>query len=231
MPLKRPMRSEKERRWREIAKSLQMPVAQIKTRALSLRTQYSRLIKPKPSGSVNKSYTARQRWLLRVMDFLKQYIVHRPCEFTRILPSTVKEETDNQDECDLEKYSASFEHSQEPSRPASPSTASPSHSSSPLPSPGKELKARGVRHGGRTAFDVELQKLVVLKKLAATVNADSTCDAFTTFGNQDWLVAQLASVAFGRQPKCVDCWTPSLITPKVPCGLTVLISQDDWRRN
>ena len=57
-----------------------LSVEEVKTRALSLRTQYSRLKKPKPRGSGTKPLTSKQRWLLRVMDFIKAHIVHRPCE-------------------------------------------------------------------------------------------------------------------------------------------------------
>ncbi|KAK7138515.1 hypothetical protein R3I94_013975 [Phoxinus phoxinus] len=78
-------RSEKEKRWTEITNALKQPdftVEDIKTRAVSMRTQYCRLQKPKPSVSGSKPSTPRQRWLLRVMDFIKTYIVHRPCETT-----------------------------------------------------------------------------------------------------------------------------------------------------
>lgn len=55
-------------------------VEDVKTRALSLRTQYSRLVKPKPGGHGNKVLTSKQKWILRAMDFIRPHIVHRPSE-------------------------------------------------------------------------------------------------------------------------------------------------------
>ncbi|KAF4115304.1 hypothetical protein G5714_002793 [Onychostoma macrolepis] len=89
-------RAEKEKRWTEIANALQQPVEDVKTRAVSLRTQYCRLLKPKPSGSGNKPMTPRQKWLLRVMDFIKTYIVHRQCETT--LGASFSEQGDTEDQ-------------------------------------------------------------------------------------------------------------------------------------
>lgn len=43
--------------------------------------------------------------------------------------------------------------------------------------------ARGVKRKGRSDNDIELQKHLSLKQMAANVDTDSA-DAFTTFGNQ-----------------------------------------------
>lgn len=59
-----------------------LSVDEVKTRTASLRTQYSRLLKPKPGGTGTKPLTARQKWLLIVMDFIKRHIVHRLCDST-----------------------------------------------------------------------------------------------------------------------------------------------------
>uniref|UniRef100_H3D8E7 MADF domain-containing protein n=2 Tax=Tetraodon nigroviridis TaxID=99883 RepID=H3D8E7_TETNG len=73
-------RDRKEECWREVAAFLQKPVEDVKTRALSLRTQYSRLVRPKPGGHGNKVLTTKQRWILGAMEFIRPHIVHRPSE-------------------------------------------------------------------------------------------------------------------------------------------------------
>ena len=58
--------------------SLCLSVEEVHTKAKKLRAQYSRMLKPKPtSGSGSKPLTYKQKWLTRVMDFMKQHIVHR----------------------------------------------------------------------------------------------------------------------------------------------------------
>ncbi|KAK7925262.1 hypothetical protein WMY93_007572 [Mugilogobius chulae] len=50
-------RVEKEKAWAEIAAELECSVTDVKTRATSLRTQYSKLLKPKPSVVVEMLLT------------------------------------------------------------------------------------------------------------------------------------------------------------------------------
>lgn len=172
-------------------------VEEVKTRALSLRTQLSRLIKPKPSGSGNKPLTPRQMWLLRVMDFIIKHIVHRPCKTTLDLSPSDQDNTEDPD-YDLDYSTDSLNKLQTlQSRPNRPKPTS--HTSSPvefLDSPstsirneGVESSTRGIKRKARAVCDVELQKLAVLKEMAAKVEVDPTPDAFTTFGNQ--VVAEL----------------------------------------
>ncbi len=47
-----------------------------------------------------------------------------------------------------------------------------------------QSSTRGIKRKSRSVPDVELQKLDVLKQMAAKVEVDPTPDAFTTFGNQ-----------------------------------------------
>ncbi|XP_052001269.1 uncharacterized protein LOC127656829 [Xyrauchen texanus] len=63
----------KEKKWLEIAAELNIPVEDVKQRAGSLRTQYSRLLKPRPSGSGGKPLTSKQRWLLDNLEFLRRH--------------------------------------------------------------------------------------------------------------------------------------------------------------
>ncbi|XP_062239063.1 uncharacterized protein wu:fb74b10 [Platichthys flesus] len=180
-------RVEKEKAWREIAKCLQQPVQEVKTRATSLRTQYSRLIKPKPNGGEIKPLTPRQQWLIRAMDFIKPYIVHRPCETAVDMSLCELDDSEEQ-----EDHSDSFE-SVLLSRPETPETLMPrvlrsasscelsDEGASPTREPAQSAP-RGVKRKARTE-DIELQKLLVLKQMAAKVDADHA-DGFTTFGNQ-----------------------------------------------
>lgn len=72
--------------------------------------------------------------------------------------------------------------------PSTSRVASP-HEDSPASSPGsrktlEESSTKQVKRKRRSENDIELQKLVVLKQMASKVEADSTPDVFTTFGNQ-----------------------------------------------
>ncbi|KAL1260088.1 hypothetical protein QQF64_007915 [Cirrhinus molitorella] len=75
-------RNAREKGWDKIATELQLPVNEVKTRVASLRTQYGKLIKPKPSGSGQKPLTFKQNWILRHLNFLKAHVMHRPTEST-----------------------------------------------------------------------------------------------------------------------------------------------------
>ncbi|CAI5660123.1 unnamed protein product [Oreochromis niloticus] len=75
-------RNKRDRSWMEIAAQLQLPVNEVKTRVASLRTQYGKLLKPKPSGSGQKPPTPKQTWILKHLDFLKAHVVHRQTEST-----------------------------------------------------------------------------------------------------------------------------------------------------
>ncbi|CAM4674260.1 unnamed protein product [Leuciscus chuanchicus] len=88
-------RSDKEKSWGEIASDLNVPVEEVKTRATTLRTQYTKLLKPKPSGSVEKGLTHKQAWLLRNLEFLKKHVAQRPSETS--LDQSVKDLIDGQD--------------------------------------------------------------------------------------------------------------------------------------
>ncbi|XP_048838557.1 uncharacterized protein wu:fb74b10 [Brienomyrus brachyistius] len=194
-------RAEKEKRWTEIANSLQRPVEDVKTRAVSLRTQYSRMIKPKPSGSRNKPLTLRQKWLLGVMDFIKQYIVHRPCDSA--LDVSFSDQDDMEHHDNLTDLLGQPAVKSPQSRPGTPSAAAASapewlndeaspalanEAPSPVPSAAsrearEESGARGVKRKRRSESGIEQQRLFVLKQMAAKFDADPVPDALTTFGN------------------------------------------------
>jgi len=56
-------------------------VEEVKMRAIALRTQYSKLLKAKPSGSGEKPLTSKQKWLL----FLKNMSPHTPLRAVLVL--------------------------------------------------------------------------------------------------------------------------------------------------
>ncbi|TKS90226.1 hypothetical protein D9C73_024357 [Collichthys lucidus] len=80
---------EKERCWEEIAAALHMPVEDVKVRAASLRTQYSRLLKPLRSGRKKRATTPRQQKILTSLKFLEKHIISRYSE--RELGTSAKE--------------------------------------------------------------------------------------------------------------------------------------------
>lgn len=180
-------RAEKEKRWTEVASALQQPVEEVKTRAVSLRTQFVRLVKPKPSGSDNKPLTPRQRWLLRAMGFIKKYVSHRPCETT--LCVSFSEQDDGEDRPDTPS-TASTSNTASSLDSSDEGTSSTAVEETPLPvstdtrNTQMESSTRRVKRKWRSETDIELQKLVFLKQIAAKGAADLTADAFTTFGNQ-----------------------------------------------
>lgn len=57
-------------------------VKEVKTRVASMRTQFGKLLKPKASGSGQKSTTPKQMWLMKQLDFLKSHVVPRHTEST-----------------------------------------------------------------------------------------------------------------------------------------------------
>ncbi len=61
-------------------------VSEVKKQITLLRTQYSRLLKPKPSGSGDATATAKQIWLLKNMEFLKKHMMPRHTETSVSIP-------------------------------------------------------------------------------------------------------------------------------------------------
>nr|XP_055049237.1 uncharacterized protein LOC129434331 [Misgurnus anguillicaudatus] len=82
-------RNDKERNWAEIAAALEIPVEEVKTRATTLRTQFSKLLKSKPSGASEKPLTSKQRWLMKTLMFLRKHVTQRATESS--LPQSIKD--------------------------------------------------------------------------------------------------------------------------------------------
>ncbi|CAL8384751.1 unnamed protein product [Gadus morhua 'NCC'] len=71
---------DKDRSWHDIATAMDIPVEEVRARATSLRTQYSKLLKSKPSGSGDTALTSKQKWMLKSLFFLKAHVVQRATE-------------------------------------------------------------------------------------------------------------------------------------------------------
>ncbi|XP_016295371.1 uncharacterized protein LOC107653215 [Sinocyclocheilus anshuiensis] len=174
-------REEKDKRWKEVADALQMPALAVATRVASLRTQYSRLRKPKPNGSEKKPLTMRQRWLLRALGFLKPHIVHRQSE-NPLGSDKVEETADESDEMETDKEVDSFDSISVclSPMPGTPDTGIPeetaSYSLSPRSTSGKRTRS--------SESDIELQKLEVLKQMSAKVLEHPSPDAAAVFSSQ-----------------------------------------------
>ncbi|KAL1249043.1 hypothetical protein QQF64_022361 [Cirrhinus molitorella] len=67
----------KDAAWKEIAEELQLPVGEVITQVASLRTQYGKLLHPKPRGSGAKELTPRQNWIMKHLHFLKCHVLPR----------------------------------------------------------------------------------------------------------------------------------------------------------
>jgi len=109
------------------------------------------------------------------------------------LPPSDEVNTEDPEDYDLDYSTDSLNELKTPLSGAKTPTPT-SHTSSPVecfdsPSTssrnaGVESSTRGIKRKARAVSDVELQKLAVLKEMAAKVEVDPTPDAFTTFGNQ-----------------------------------------------
>lgn len=55
-------------------------VQDVQTRMATLRTQFGKLLKGKPSGSGLTHMTSRQKWIFQHLQFLKPFVLHRPSE-------------------------------------------------------------------------------------------------------------------------------------------------------
>ncbi|XP_034540816.1 uncharacterized protein wu:fb74b10 [Notolabrus celidotus] len=164
-------RVEKEKQWTEIAEALQMPVAEVKTRSLSLRTQFSRLLRPRPSGSGEKTLTSKQKWILRGLDFLKPFVTPRNTETSLVIED---DETDTQGTMADDEVSSLVENStldkditESVFRPCTPGS---SRSSSPPPSEPRVHQSLNKKARRVSDNEIELEKLELLKEMSKANN-------------------------------------------------------------
>ncbi|XP_049323079.1 uncharacterized protein LOC125806764 [Astyanax mexicanus] len=153
-------RQAREKRWQEIAGVLQLPANEVKTRAASFRTQYGKLLKPKPSGSGQKPLTSKQQWILTHLDFLKPHVTHRTTATTLALDTVECEDIEGIEEEQEEDADITVDCVSSPEMatrkgdPTAPRSflQSPITSTSGTPSPGTPLSASGQSSRCSTPF-------------------------------------------------------------------------------
>ncbi|KAL3992616.1 interferon gamma receptor 1 [Sarotherodon galilaeus] len=178
-------RNKRDRSWMEIAAQLQLPVNEVKTRVASLRTQYGKLLKPKPSGSGQKPPTPKQTWILKHLDFLKAHVVHRQTESTlRVIRGATEEGDEDQSTMGIE---ADVLMSSNTTSPVSVSQEEENTSNSPpiSESTGRLVKRPRVqKHAPKSAeHSIEMTKLSLLQQVQQTLSA-SNADSEELFGQQ-----------------------------------------------
>ncbi|XP_016373045.1 uncharacterized protein LOC107712335 [Sinocyclocheilus rhinocerous] len=168
-------RSDKEKSWGEIASVLNVPVEDVKMRATTLRTQFTKLLKPKPSSSGEKGLTQKQRWLLSSLEFLKKHVAQRPSETS--LDQSVKDLLSEGQDIDDPTSDEDITDTSEALGPHTSTQQEGQDHSSLFPTPRPALKRRKA-----DTDTVEQQKLKLLQQMSASVLASP--DACSSFGNQ-----------------------------------------------
>ncbi|KAM4565474.1 uncharacterized protein V3H82_014502 isoform 2-T2 [Fundulus diaphanus] len=173
-------RSKREKSWGKIATQLHLPVNEVKTRVASLRTQYGKLMKPKPSGSAQKPLTPKQKWIIKHLDFLKGHVIHRPTE------STLRPGTESEDTCEGEEDPATVESEADvlsSSDATSPVSVVQEEESSPPVTCQPVQKQRVKKQKPQSAqHSLEMTKLSLLQQVQKALS--STADPAELFGQQ-----------------------------------------------
>ncbi|XP_035988178.1 uncharacterized protein LOC110367769 isoform X12 [Fundulus heteroclitus] len=173
-------RTKREKSWGEIANQLQLPVNEVKTRVASLRTQYGKLLKPKPSGRGQRPLTPKQKWILKHLDFLKGHVIHRTTE------STLRPGTESEDTCEGEENPSTVEREADvlsSSDSTSPVSVVQEEESSPPVTCQPVQKQRVKKQKPQSAQpSLEMVKLSLLQQIQKTLS--STADPAELFGQQ-----------------------------------------------
>ncbi|XP_077052052.1 uncharacterized protein LOC143747045 [Siphateles boraxobius] len=182
-------RIQKEKCWRTIAETLQQPTGEVQTKAASLRTQYGKVLRSKPSGSGDKELTSRQKWILKNLQFLQPFVVQRVSQSTLNLDDLEHSITDEggedqETEEDVFESSTSTSTSHHTSGPSTPQTsleASSSHQHRQVPERAYYKPKQKLRD--KSLDELEIEKVTILKNVSETlVNAGTDVDQ--TFGKQ-----------------------------------------------
>uniref|UniRef100_A0A1A8H8R2 MADF domain-containing protein n=1 Tax=Nothobranchius korthausae TaxID=1143690 RepID=A0A1A8H8R2_9TELE len=174
-------RNDRERSWAELAVCLVISVEEVKMRATSLRTQYSKILKVNPSGSGEKTLTNKQRWIMKSLMFLKKYVTQRATE------STLYQSTKDAMAAEREPLSDPDDDVSQMSEETSVEEQSSLHNDddfSPPVSPSRPAKRQ---KKSQSADDIEMEKLKILQQMAAAFGAGkSRSGAFSdsNFGAQ-----------------------------------------------
>ncbi|XP_024859936.1 uncharacterized protein LOC108231246 isoform X2 [Kryptolebias marmoratus] len=167
-------RSKKERAWREISEELQIQMREVVTRAASLRTQYGKLVHPRPGGSGDKELTSRQKWILKNMDFLKCHVLPR-----QAFSTLEREDGGRHDEQDWAEETDDPASSASSPRESWESTSTPTANASQQRQP-KRQRGHGKTNSTETEENLEREKVALLKQ--AVTNAFSIEDSDDLFG-------------------------------------------------
>ncbi|KAL2088611.1 hypothetical protein ACEWY4_015510 [Coilia grayii] len=172
-------RAKKEKCWQDIALALGQPVVDLQTKAASLRTQYGKLLRPKPSGTGYSVSTPRQQWIERSLGFLRPFMTHRASQTTLNLDDDQMSEVIEDDE---------EPEAEEPSEPSESST----NPSPPLPvQEHRGRKGKATKQKAK-ACDLEAEKVEILRAVSQSMIASKE-DANEAFGRQ--LVCELKQVS------------------------------------
>ncbi|XP_063048451.1 uncharacterized protein LOC134442034 [Engraulis encrasicolus] len=135
-----------------------------------MRTQFGKLLKPKASGSGQKSTTPKQMWLMKQLDFLKSHVVPRHTESTLTLGT----DSDDGEEDSIVSMSNT----------PSPVTVTPDEETTPpTESTGQAVKRPRATKPTMKAADMEMVKLSLLQRVQNTLESPPA-DAEEVFGQQ-----------------------------------------------
>ncbi|XP_030237135.1 uncharacterized protein LOC115561314 [Gadus morhua] len=164
-------RVKRDKAWREIADTLDLPVVEITTRAASLRTQFGKLLHPKPSGSGQKdvTLTPRQKWICQSMFFLRAHIAHRPSQTTLNFDDSQQEATESSEE--------------ETEAEGPPAITNPPPPFPPRPPPVQESRAQRKKRKPTRDVEMEMEKVDILRNVSKTLLAAGQ-DVEDIFGKQ-----------------------------------------------
>ncbi|KAK5848786.1 hypothetical protein PBY51_008479 [Eleginops maclovinus] len=180
-------RNNRDKSWMAIATQLQLPVNEVKTRVASLRTQFGKLIKPKPSGSGQKTLTPKQQWILQHLDFLRVHVAHRSTEST-LRPGSESEDTSITEEGEEDQTTVDIDADVEDvtSNISSPLSEPTENPSPPVKVSSGQSSKRPRVQKSNSKFDehnLEMAKLFVLQQVQKTLSG-SDADSEERFGQQ-----------------------------------------------
>ncbi|KAF7200673.1 uncharacterized protein [Nothobranchius furzeri] len=179
-------RNDKERSWAEIASALDIPVEEVKMRATSLRTQYSKILKVNPSGSGEKTLTNKQRWIMKSLMFLKKYVTQRATESTLYQPTKDAMAAEREPLSDPDDDVSQM--SEETSVEEQSIPLNDDEDFSPYVSPPRPAKKPKKSQTEPKADAIEMEKLKILQQMATAFQAGrsrpSSANSDSNFGAQ-----------------------------------------------
>lgn len=161
---------------------------EVQTKAASLRTQYGKVLRSKPSGSGDKELTSRQKWILKNLQFLQPFVVQRVSQSTLNLDDfehSITDEGGEDQETEEDVSGSSTSHlTSGPSTPQTPLEASSSHQNHQVSfnNPARAYKSKQ-KLRDKSLDELEMEKVTILKNVSETL-VDCGKDVDQTFGKQ-----------------------------------------------